>query len=391
MSGCPILSTSGPAGIADALRSVDCMAGQATAQAFGRLFGPDGALGSALTLLLTLYVAWLAIGLITGRATLSLSALTPRMMGLGLVLTFATSWVAYQSVVWSLASDAPDQLASLLMGSHGSASFAFAHQLDGLFTAVTDAAQAAQDAAAGTTTKAAAFFSPADVLWLGALMLLLGTVGVLIVAKIALAALLALGPVFILFALFPGTRGLFEGWIKGVVTFALAPLFAVLIGSATLAMMTPLITAFGLSELTMRAAVTLFLAAAIYCALMALVLKVTTTITAGWRIGFAQPSQSPSPGSAGPHLPAASSGSVSPGTPPLLGPMRADERVRAVATAISPVSEGAAPADAGRTRIVLPAPAASAISSKPVESRTRGLGQSFRAPPSALRLPELKP
>jgi type IV secretion system protein VirB6 len=34
------------------------------------------------------------------------------------------------------------------------------------------------------------------------------------VARIALAAVMALGPVFIVLALFRGTRGLFEGWLK---------------------------------------------------------------------------------------------------------------------------------------------------------------------------------
>ena len=43
------------------------------------------------------------------------------MMTLGLVLTFATSWIAYQSVVWNLATGAPDQVASILTGSRGPA------------------------------------------------------------------------------------------------------------------------------------------------------------------------------------------------------------------------------------------------------------------------------
>ena len=58
----------------------------------------DGALLPALTILLTLYVAFFAFSLITGRCRLGISALTPRMITLGLVLTFATSWIAYQSV-----------------------------------------------------------------------------------------------------------------------------------------------------------------------------------------------------------------------------------------------------------------------------------------------------
>src|SRR5688572_6180904 len=72
-------------GVAASLRAVDCAA-QATAQAaFGRLFGADGALLRALTILLTLYVGFFAFSLITGRSRLGISALTPRMITLGLV------------------------------------------------------------------------------------------------------------------------------------------------------------------------------------------------------------------------------------------------------------------------------------------------------------------
>ncbi len=59
------------------------------------------------------------------------------MMTLGLVLTFATSWIAYQSVVWNLATGAPDEIASVLVGSKGSATLLFAQQLDGFFSAIT--------------------------------------------------------------------------------------------------------------------------------------------------------------------------------------------------------------------------------------------------------------
>ena len=40
------------------------------------------------------------------------------------------------------------------------------------------------------------------------------------VCRLALAALLILGPVFIVLALFEGTRGLFEGWLKSVAMFS---------------------------------------------------------------------------------------------------------------------------------------------------------------------------
>src|SRR6478735_2090642 len=107
-------------GVAASLRAVDCVASATAQDAFGRLFGTEGALLPALTILLTLYVAFFAFSLITGRGQLSISALTPRMLTLGMVLTFATSWMAYQSFVWALAIGAPDQLAGILTGVSGS-------------------------------------------------------------------------------------------------------------------------------------------------------------------------------------------------------------------------------------------------------------------------------
>ncbi|MFN5903912.1 MAG: type VI secretion protein, partial [Novosphingobium sp.] len=87
MSACAGLAANAPSGVAPALRAVDCLANEAAATAFSRLFGSAGSLTPALTILLTLYIAFFAISLLTGRSRVSVSALTPRMMTLGLVLT----------------------------------------------------------------------------------------------------------------------------------------------------------------------------------------------------------------------------------------------------------------------------------------------------------------
>ena len=95
MSGqCAPLVENASDGVLAALRAVDCLSNEMTATAFGRLFGGQGALLPALTILLTLYIAFFAISLLTGRSRIGISALTPRFITLGLVLTFATSWVA---------------------------------------------------------------------------------------------------------------------------------------------------------------------------------------------------------------------------------------------------------------------------------------------------------
>lgn len=264
-------------GVAAALAAVDCVAADATSQAFGRLFAPGGALGTVLTILLTLYVAFFAISLMLGRSSLSVRSLTPRMITLGLVLTFATSWVAYQSVVWNLAIGAPDWLASVLTGSEGSATMVFADKLDIVFMAIQSTTQGTEDFAA---------FSPQGMLWMGATLLMLGTVGVLVTARIGLALLVALGPIFVVMALFDSTRGLFTGWLKGVVMLALTPLFAVLAGTIMLELAVPVLSVLtqNPTQVDPQAAMAFFVIGAVHVALMVMVVKVASTMVAGWQV-----------------------------------------------------------------------------------------------------------
>ncbi|WP_343616803.1 type IV secretion system protein [Novosphingobium sp.] len=340
---CPAIASPSGLSIADSLRAVDCLSAQATASAFSRLFGTHGALTAALTIALTLYVGFLALGLLSGRLTIGLGTLGPRFVVLGLVLTFATSWAAYQTVVWSALTAGPDELAGAMLGIKGSASHAFAGRLDDIFTAISEAAErarAAQGDAKGTT--------PADLLTWAALIFLLGTVGVLVTSRIVLAALLAAGPVFVVLALFRGGRGLAEGWLKATVLFALVPLFAVLIGVGAVGVLGPMVTALDTGDIPMAQAVTVLMAAIIHAALMGLSLKVAGHITGQWRIfspDAAAPRQaSQSFAQTAYHARSQAQSFASPRAGTALGAAhtQADERVRDMVMAIGHRTGGAA-------------------------------------------------
>ncbi len=281
---CDALMNEVGSGVAAALRAVDCTASEVSAAAFGRLFAPGGELGAVLTILLGLFIAFFAIALLLGRTNLSVRSMIPRMITLGLVVTFATNWLAYQSVVWNLTIVAPDYLAGKLTSVDGSATTTFADKIDIVFLAVQDATQNA--GAADDGAKEITAFSPQGILWLGALLFLLGTVGVLVTARIALAILVALGPIFLVMALFSGTRGLFTGWLKGLVMLALTPLFAVLGGGLMLEIAVPILGSLNQipGEIDPRAAMAFFLIGAVHVALMIMVLKVSSTMVAGWRV-----------------------------------------------------------------------------------------------------------
>lgn len=388
MSPCDALVQGASSGVAASLRAVDCVSAEATSSAFSRLFGTHGALLPALTLLLTLYVGAFAVLLLTGRARLSIGSLTPRMITLGLVLTFTTSSVAYQGVVWNLAVGAPDQIAGVLLGAQGSATQLFADRIDIVFNAISETAASAQQLGAAHASSGA--FTPTNLMWLGALLLMLGTVGVLVTARIALAVLLGLGPVFICLVLFSSARGLFAGWLRAVVLTALTPLFAVLGGALMVELAVPVVVALHSAEggVDGRAAMALFVIAAVHCALMALAIRVASTMVAGWRVfGLAGAADAGPSGQTGlfASTPAtASSGSTAAAAAPRLRSLVSGLSTGALAAPVPSAAEGSAASPRPR-HIVIPATASGAATRPSQRLRARGIGSRFSSPATAAR------
>lgn len=388
------------AGVAASLRAVDCIANNVTTDTFGRLFAPGGSMVPVLTILLTLYVAFFAISLLLGRSNLGVRALVPRMITLGLVLTFATSWLAFQSVFLNLAIGGPDWLATVATGAEGSATTVFADKLDVVFAAIQQASQGQE----GDVSA----FSPAGIMWLGAMLLLLGTVGVLVTARIALAVLVALGPVFVVMALFDGTRGLFTGWLKGVVMLGLTPVFAVIGGSVMLEIAVPVLSALSSSpgQINAQPAMAFFLIGAVHCALMVMVIKVAATMVGGWTVfGLARPKgvrEEPLPLPAPqPVMPLAQSPAELAAVQGQTASVAQNRRIDVSAVATGPAANDPGGAFAGGgaagrdTRIVAVPGAAGGQAPLPAgaATRTRGIGTRFRAPqsPGGARLKEKTP
>lgn len=392
-AACDQLTEVASAGVAPALRAVDCVANEMAAGAFGRLFGAGGAMAPVLTILLTLYIAFFAFSLLTGRTRLGISALTPRMLRLGVVLTFATSWIAYQGVVWNLAVGGPDWIAAVLMGARGSATQIFGDRIDIVFGAISEVAQAPAGES-GAAAGGQGLFTPESVIGMGALLLLLGTVGVLLTARIALAVLLALGPVFVVMALFGATRGLTAGWLRGVVLTAVTPLFVVLGGGITLELLVPVIARLVESAQTGaiegRTAMAFFVIAAVHAALMVMVVKVAATMVAGWRVfGLGTEAQDSGSRAAAAGSSAASSAPVPASAPAVHARASGIAAAGAVAMTEVPTSDGAAVRHSDRRTVITQVHGGGIEPLRQPASvpRARGIGSRFRASNDTGRLP----
>jgi len=305
MTPCPPMPLNGETGISGALMSVDCQISHVVEDSFGRLFGAGGYLGVALTICLTLYIAFLAMGLITGRTRLTLTTMTPKVLAIGLVLTFVTAWPAYQTVVYNLLTRGPDEIAAALTGSREGAAATFAKRLDVLFVHFADAATAFEQTSAQVNqtqpqqTPGVVMpmrngkSSASDMLWSSGLILLLSTVGVLILSRLILTLLLALGPLFVVFALFSQTRGLFEGWLRTSIGFAFIPMLVTLGGSAALSLLTPAILAISGDPMQtvrdIQPIVILFMGSVIYAAFLILLMIVAFNLVKNWHPFQRQP------------------------------------------------------------------------------------------------------
>lgn len=304
------------------VNSVDCYVQSNVQAGYASLLGPGSLFGTALTIALTLYVAFVGYRLIFGRSGLSMGDMAPRMLLIGAVLALSSNWATYQTLVYDVLTDGPEEIASSIIP--GASKAGLNERVDMLSGRMVDLADAwtefdarPEQAVAGmpaaasetlpaTATGVTAFIAPKDslgpnMLLISALLLVLASAGVLVIAKIILGLLLLLGPIFAILALFAGTRGLTLGWARAAVMMALVPLMASLTtaGAVTLLepMLTDMVVAAGEGIFSLRSALTILVMLLVMVAVSVQLFRIGRTIVSGWTVQFggATPSVSGSP------------------------------------------------------------------------------------------------
>jgi type IV secretion system protein VirB6 len=305
------------------LTAVDCFMKESVQSGYAMLLGPGSTFNIALTIALTLYVAVIGYRLILGRAGLGIGELAPRVMLIGAVLALATNWAAYQTLVFRVLTDGPQEAALMVAPSaDGNSLLARVDTVGKTLIEVSDAWSESDSAATiptpdampSTTPNPVANATPAtppvpatatpppgtvailrpslgpNLLLASALILLLSSVGVMVVAKILLGLLLALGPVFVALALFGATRGLAMGWLRASVLLALVPLLSMMVTAGALNLIEPVMIDLALAarsgEFDLRQAVTLLAEVLVMAAVSVQLFRIATHITAGWTAEF---------------------------------------------------------------------------------------------------------
>ena len=313
MADCAAINpAAGPA--ATMVDSVDCYLQSTVQGGYANMLGQGSVFSMALTIALTLYVALVGYRLIFGRSTLSMGEMMPRMIMIGAVLALTSNWATYQVLVYDVLTDGPQEIVQAINQGDGKVS-SLTDRIDVLSGRMVDLAdawtefdaqpdqmvtgQVAPEAEAlpATATGITAFIAPKDslgpnMLLLSALLLVLASAGVLVVAKIILGLLLLLGPIFAVLGLFPATRGLLIGWGRAALLMALVPVMAMMTSAGAVALLEPVLTqmfvAAGQGVFSLRAGLTILVIVLIMVAVSVQLFRVGRTIVSGWSLPFGQ-------------------------------------------------------------------------------------------------------
>jgi type IV secretion system protein VirB6 len=170
---------------------------------------------------LVLYVLLYGFAILRGAIAEPLMDFAVRSLKLGLIVTLATTSAYSSEVTTPLFHVLPDTLAQAISGA---SNLDVGAAFDQFFARAGYLGQ--KIAATGSPLNLPPLFMAGAVYIVGALAAALGF-GVVMLAKVALALIVALGPIFIACALFEGSRRFFFGWLSQAVNYLV--LFALVI------------------------------------------------------------------------------------------------------------------------------------------------------------------
>jgi type IV secretion system protein VirB6 len=242
---CPAVST-GAEFLVRTLAHIDCQAQTIGSFGFQSLAAPGSPASTALTGLLTLFVALYGIRLLFGPGDEPRSVVTA-VLKIGIVMTIAVSWPAWRVVAYDTVFHAPSEVANAIMPSTLPAAQAdLPQRLQGLDTGLAAITYAGTgrivegqiSADFERQFRSIALGDEAGYGWSRPIFLA-ATLGSLGVLRIAGGLLLAIAPLMAGLLLFDFTRGLFAGWVRGLAFVAIASLGVTLLLSIQVAVMEP--------------------------------------------------------------------------------------------------------------------------------------------------------
>jgi type IV secretion system protein VirB6 len=210
-----------------------------------------------------------------------------KMLKLVIVLVIATEWAAFSLLVYDLTTQFPAEVGAQILSSQGQSSGGVNTGLTAFFDkGFLVAGEFLRKA--GFSNLMYFFYGSATVFF----TVLFGAYAafLIILAKLAVALLLAVAPIFIILLVFNESRELFMGWLRTLINYALIPLFVYALLALIGAIIDDRLNKLAASLAADSAAVTVPFAAFALCTfagfLLSLqIMNIVSGITGGYTLG----------------------------------------------------------------------------------------------------------
>ena len=171
----------------------------------------------------TISLAVLGYLMFTGQVTMQMNQLLPRLFRWAIILALLLNMPDLYAFVYPIVTDVPDAIAAFLLAEAGGL------DEDAVLGMVETVLQAGMNAAS-EVWKSSGYLDLSShvisgLLLITALALAIVAMVLLMLSKLAVGILLAVGPFPLILRLLDVGRGLFEGWLRQLLTFSLVPVF----------------------------------------------------------------------------------------------------------------------------------------------------------------------
>lgn len=301
--------------LGSALRFADCQAQTIGMQGYQALAASGSPVGALLTGLLTILIAFFGYRMLFGHVPDGREGVLS-FVKIGLVLALATSWAAYRVIIYDVTLRGPAEIVGAVGGASGvpGATGGLIDRLGdvdramielsriGLGTGLAITPRPDSPPAPGATPTPSPSqyqrdYEPATIfgatsLGTARLVFLTATLAAYASVRLVAGLLLAIGPLFILFLLFDGTRSLFEGWIRALVAAALGALAVTMTLGVELALLEPwladLLARRSVGLATSTSATELLVVGLAFAMILLAALGMAARLALGFRLPFAR-------------------------------------------------------------------------------------------------------
>ncbi len=244
---CPAILT-GDRFLSRIIGTIDCQASYLGSYGWQALGQPGSLAATVITGLLTLFVALFGIRLLFGPPP-GFRDVVGDLLKIGIVLTLAFSWPAFRTVIHDVVLNGPGDLVSSAGAPLMEDSLTLVERLqfaDDTLQRLTELGTGRQTGAYLNETSPGSRFGAhgledENAFGMARLFFLVGIIGSYGLLRLIAGLLLALAPLAVGMLLFEATRGLFTGWLRGLVLALLATAALGIIVAAETSILSPLL------------------------------------------------------------------------------------------------------------------------------------------------------